>query len=565
MTSDNGILGPRSHRLLAAALGALLLAASPAPWAARLTAEAEPPNAAPGDLVTVSLTLDLEGAETVGGAFDLGYDPDVLRFDSFAFDPALADRDRAFDTLETDTPGLLTIGFGRIPGFTGVLSLGAARFLVAGPGEADLVLAESGRWSGLTSPTGTVVAATATAPVVVAEAGDTDGDGIPDASDPDDDGDGLTDLAETDTWGSDPKRADSDGDGVDDGTEVTAGSDPNDEFSRPEGAGGVAYTLFRDRFDDGDHPSRWTEEDVALGTDYTLYEDPGAFLLREDLTTPLAGCAGLRLDSRFTVSGERLVLRARLRLDGAGVKVVGLLAGNDPTNRIEIRLDRDHGPGLTLAVVVNGEAQVVGTDLPTPPGGRDLTLRLVRTGDAVRAVVDGQVLGPLSHPGLGPGALRPFMALESCAGDAGDVHNSVDLVEVLTDRDGDGLADLFEDADLSGALEAGESDPLVADHDGDGVPDGYDNCALATNPGQDNANRGVDAGEDLLGNACDQDLDDNGVVDIRDFYAFKAVYRIDHPEADLDDSGSVTFADLIRFKALFGQPPGPSGLLEREP
>ena len=64
---------------------------------------------------------------------------------------------------------------------------------------------------------------------------DADGDGIPDASDPDDDNDGLTDVVETNTGtfvdandtGSNPLVADTDGDGMNDGAEVTAGRDPN--------------------------------------------------------------------------------------------------------------------------------------------------------------------------------------------------------------------------------------------------------------------------------------------------------------------------------------------------
>ncbi len=70
---------------------------------------------------------------------------------------------------------------------------------------------------------------------------DLDGDGAAYFLDADDDGDGLDDVVETNTQiygspadtGTDSLVADSDGDGVNDGTEVAAGSDPNDPFSLP--------------------------------------------------------------------------------------------------------------------------------------------------------------------------------------------------------------------------------------------------------------------------------------------------------------------------------------------
>jgi len=71
---------------------------------------------------------------------------------------------------------------------------------------------------------------------------DTDGDLDPDATDPDDDNDGLDDsdeIAGPDGWDpTDPLDADSDDDGHNDGAEVSAGTDPNDDTSFPVGGGG---------------------------------------------------------------------------------------------------------------------------------------------------------------------------------------------------------------------------------------------------------------------------------------------------------------------------------------
>lgn len=69
--------------------------------------------------------------------------------------------------------------------------------------------------------------------VILDEAGDNDGDGIPNSADADDDGDGLPDVYEMGTSGTDPFSADSDGDLFDDRQEVDLGSNPLDFGSTP--------------------------------------------------------------------------------------------------------------------------------------------------------------------------------------------------------------------------------------------------------------------------------------------------------------------------------------------
>ena len=121
-----------------------------------------------------------------------------------------------------------------------------------------------------------------------------------------------------------------------------------------------------------------------------------------------------------------------------------------------------------------------------------------------------------------------------------------------------------------GWMNAWIGDPLMqiakprraaADRDGDGVADAGDNCRDLPNPDQ----RDTDA--DDFGNACDADLDGDGVVGAEEDNDRSDLARIAYskgtglyvPDCDLDGDTKVDEADMERAGLSLGLPPGPSG------
>jgi hypothetical protein len=102
----------------------------------------------------------------------------------------------------------------------------------------------------------------------------------------------------------------------------------------------------------------------------------------------------------------------------------------------------------------------------------------------------------------------------------------------------------------------------VADGDGDGVPDRRDVCREQPDPGQ------RDADHDGLGDVCDGDFDQNGVVGTTDIALFGSALRSGKrlPGADLDGDGTVDGRDASLLNLGIHLPPGPGlgGLLDAE-
>ena len=95
--------------------------------------------------------------------------------------------------------------------------------------------------------------------------------------------------------------------------------------------------------------------------------------------------------------------------------------------------------------------------------------------------------------------------------------------------------------------------------DGDGIEDFFDNCYLDSNADQ------KDFDHDGCGNACDSDSNNDGLVTVADFNAFKATYLKGegnpgyNANYDSNCDGLITVTDFNAFKANYLQAAGPTG------
>ena len=94
----------------------------------------------------------------------------------------------------------------------------------------------------------------------------------------------------------------------------------------------------------------------------------------------------------------------------------------------------------------------------------------------------------------------------------------------------------------------------ATDTDLDGVVDKIDNCTLVSNAAQ------LDTNGDGFGNACDPDLDNNGVVNFLDASIFGTLFGPGTGDGDFNGDGNTNFLDYAIFPDYFGGPPGPSGV-----
>ncbi len=92
--------------------------------------------------------------------------------------------------------------------------------------------------------------------------------------------------------------------------------------------------------------------------------------------------------------------------------------------------------------------------------------------------------------------------------------------------------------------------------DCDGVANTIDNCTLLDNTAQ------RDTDGDGFGNACDPDLNNDGVVNFLDISSWVPFFNTacGDVDEDFDGDGGCNFGDYALFPQFFMQPPGPSGI-----
>ena len=97
---------------------------------------------------------------------------------------------------------------------------------------------------------------------------------------------------------------------------------------------------------------------------------------------------------------------------------------------------------------------------------------------------------------------------------------------------------------------------LDLDGDCDGIPDTADNCTNVVNTNQRDTNG------DGYGNACDPDLNNDGVVNFADIGAWVPLFNTacGNVDGDFNGDGGCNFGDYALFPQYFLQPPGPGAI-----
>ena len=376
---------------------------------------------------------------------------------------------------------------------------------------------------------------------VNADQANSDSDAQGDACDLDDDNDGMSDVFENDNSldSTDPSDAgtDPDGDGATNLEEAQAGTDPNveDDVYFPD-TDGDGVTDNRDNCT-ATYNADQTDTDGDGQGDACDPDDDN-----DGMTDEFENLYGLNSLSNTDAGGD---------VDGDGV--TNLEEFTDGTNPTEVNFD------------------TIDTD---SDGVTDVTDNCPTDANADQADIDGDSVGNVCDADIdNDGVLNAsdafaYNSLEStdndsdCTGDANlstsgnGCGNNSD-----PDDDNDGMTDEFEnlyglnslsntdaggDVDGDGVTNLEEftngTNPTevnfdTIDTDSDGVTDVTDNCPTDANADQ------ADIDGDSVGNVCDADIDNDGVLNASDAFAYNSLESTDNDsdctgDANLSTSGN---------------------------
>lgn len=190
----------------------LLLGLAAGARAAEVTVTPDTGAANIGDTIVFTYTMDFTSDSTLGGGTDFFYDPTVLQFVAWAFDPALVSDEPILRRVPTDCsmantdagcdfdadqfgPGLaqlngLAFGNSGDSGMAGPDTIGTLTFVAVGEGSGTLLMDAND--DGVPANPGPFVSGNSfqiqlvnfsSGVVTISSGADTDGDGIPDSAD----------------------------------------------------------------------------------------------------------------------------------------------------------------------------------------------------------------------------------------------------------------------------------------------------------------------------------------------------------------------------------------------
>ena len=339
---------------------------------------------------------------------------------------------------------------------------------------------------------------------------DTDADGLndnlettTDPLNPDGDGDTLLDGAEV-TAGTNPNDSDSDDDNFEDQAEVASGTNPLSAASKPSNTGDLLLAV---NFEGGNATSDGAQVTSAAGRIVQGNWNNAAAGSGGPLSTVDSAGAASILRVTWKTNGPAIVGPEPAEGEGNARLMHGILrprgtaavpAGDDIITEITVR--NIAYPTFDVYLYLNSEA---GGDAVFTANGRSFTVSNILTFDGTFVEVPGTGgEGNVVRFANLTGPTLTITQTKESGGIAG-----LQIVRGTLDSDGDGMPDVWEDAngtnknvndaaldpDSDGATNLQEfqrsSNPQIADTDGDGLKDGVETktgvWVSATNTGTD--------------------------------------------------------------------------------